>query len=55
MRESKLIDRILCLFKKTLTLHNVIILIKPVFNKYQNHHYCYNVFLENCSFQLPKT
>ena len=39
--------------EKTLTLHNVIILVKSVFNKNQNH-YCYNLFLEKCSFQLPK-
>ena len=33
--------------EKTLTLHNVIILIKPVFNKDQKS-YCYNIFLEKC-------
>ena len=33
--------------EKTLTLHNVIILIKSVFNKNQNH-YHYNIFLEKC-------
>ena len=33
--------------------HNVIIFIKPVFNKDQNH-YNYNIFLEKCSYQLPK-
>ena len=39
--------------EKTLTLHNVIILIKSVFNKNQNHYY-YNIFLEKCFYQLPK-
>ena len=34
-------------------LHYVIILIKLVFSKNQNH-YCYNIFLEKCSYQLPK-
>ena len=33
---------------KTLTLHNVIILITSVFNKDQSHYY-YNIFLEKCS------
>ena len=33
--------------ENTLTLHNVIILIKSVFNKDQNHYY-YNIFLEKC-------
>ena len=37
---------------KILTLH-VIILIKSVFNKCRNNCYC-NIFLENCSYQLPK-
>ena len=35
-----------------LTLH-VIILIKPVLNK-DKYHYCYNIFLEKCSYQLAK-
>ena len=34
--------------EKTLALHNVIILIKPVFNKNQNHS-CNNIFLDKCS------
>ena len=33
--------------EKILTLHNVIILIKSVLNKYQNQYY-YNIFLEKC-------
>ena len=38
--------------EKILTLHNVIILSKSVFNKSQNH--CnYNIFLEKFSYQLP--
>ena len=39
--------------EKTLTLHNVVILIKSVFNKDQNH-YCYYIFVERCSYQLIK-
>ena len=38
--------------EKTLTLHNVIILIKSVFNKTQNHYY-HNMFLEKDSYQVP--
>ena len=37
--------------EQTLTLCNVIILIKWVFNKDENHWY-YNIFLEKCSYQL---
>ena len=33
--------------EKILTLHNVIILVKSVLNKYQNQYY-YNIFLEKC-------
>ena len=39
------------LIQKTLTLHNVIILIKSVLYKKQSHHY-YNKFLYQCSYQL---
>ena len=39
--------------EKTLTLHNVIILIKSVLNKDKNHYY-YKIFLEKCSYQLAK-
>ena len=39
--------------ENTLILHNVIILIKSVFNKDQNHYY-YNLFLVKCSYQLVK-
>ena len=38
---------------KTLTLHNVVIFIKSVLNKDQNHYY-YNIFLEKCSCQVTK-
>ena len=37
--------------EKTMTLHNVIIIIKSVLNKDKNHYY-YNMFLEKCSYQL---
>ena len=40
--------------EKTLTLHNVIILIKLFLNKDKNH-YNYNIFLGKCSHQLGKT
>ena len=39
--------------EKTLTLHSVIILIKPVLNKEKNHYY-YKIFLEKCSYQLAE-
>ena len=39
--------------EKTLTLHNVIILIKSVFNKNQNHDY-YSIFLKKCLYQLAE-
>ena len=39
--------------EKTLTFHNVIIHIKSVWNKDQNHYY-YSIFLEKPSYQLPK-
>ena len=39
--------------EKILTLHNVIIFIKLVLNKDENHYY-YNIFLEKCSYQLAK-
>ena len=38
--------------EKTLALH-VLIHIKSVLNKDQNHYY-YNIFLKKCSFQLAK-
>ena len=36
-----------------LTLNNVIIHIKLVLNKDRNH-YCYKIYLEKLSYQLPK-
>ena len=39
--------------EKTLTLHNVMILVKSVFNKDKNNYY-YNMYLEKNSHQLPK-
>ena len=39
--------------EKTMTLHNVIILIKSVLNNDQIH-YCFNIFLEKCSYQLAR-
>ena len=36
--------------EKTWALHNVITLIKLVFDKDQNLYYC-NIFLENCSYK----
>ena len=39
------------LLEKTLTLHNVIILIRSVLNKDQNHYY-YDTFLEKYLYQL---
>ena len=39
--------------EKASTFQNVIIHIKLVWNKDQNH-YCYNMFLEKCSYQLSK-
>ena len=37
--------------EKAFTLHNVVILIKSIFNKDQNHYY-YTIFLEKCLYQL---
>ena len=39
--------------EETLTSSNVIILIKSIFNKDQNH-YHYNTFLEKYSYQLAE-
>ena len=41
------------LLAKTLTLHNVVILTKSVFNKNQSHYY-YNMILEKCLKRLAK-
>ena len=39
--------------EKTMTIHDVIILIKSDFNKDKNNYY-YNIFLEKASYELPK-
>ena len=39
--------------KKTVTYHNIIIHIKSVLNKDQNHYYC-NIFLEKCLYWLAR-
>ena len=39
--------------EKTLTLHNVMILIESLVNKNQNHYY-YNIFLERFLCQLAE-
>ena len=44
---------ILCIHKKILTLHNVIILIKSVLNKDKIHYY-YRIFVKKCLYQLVK-
>ena len=36
-----------------MTFHDVIILVKSVFNKDKNN-YNYNIFLEKASYKLPK-
>ena len=39
--------------EKISTLHNVITLIKSIFNKGHSHYY-YNIFVEKCSYQLAQ-
>ena len=39
--------------EKTLTLHNVVILIQSVLNRDKNRYY-YKILLEKCLFQLAK-
>ena len=39
--------------ERTLTLYYVVIFIKSIFNKNQNH-YHYNIFLEKCLYQLAE-
>ena len=48
--ESELIHIILYLYKKTLTFHNVIILIKSVVTENKNNYY-FNIFLEKGSYK----
>ena len=40
--------------EKRLTSHNVIIIIKLVLNKHQNHYYYSKMLLEKCWYQSPK-
>ena len=40
--------------EKILILQSVLIFIKLVLNKYQNHYYYYKIFLEKYSYQLAK-
>ena len=39
--------------EKTMTLRNVVILVKSVWNKDKSNYY-YNMFLEKASYELPK-
>ena len=39
--------------EKTMTFHNVIKLIKSLYNIDKNNYYCY-IFLEKTSYELPK-
>ena len=39
--------------EKIMTFHNVIILVKAVWNKDKNNYY-YNIYLEKVSYELPK-
>ena len=41
------------IFEKTMTFHDVIMLIKSVFNTDKNNYY-YNIFWEKASYELPK-
>ena len=53
MQKPKLIQMMIYLCKKHLTLHNINILTKSFLHKNQNHSY-YDIFLEKCSYQLAK-
>ena len=56
VKKSKLINVILCLWKKTLTFQIVTIFIKSVYNKDKNN-YCYDkyfYFQKKGSYDLPK-
>ena len=55
MQEPKLIHLVLCLYKKSMSFHNVITPIKSDFNKHKNYNYYYNAFLEKGSCELPKS
>ena len=47
------IDSYVLPLEKTLTLRNVVILIKSILNTNQNYYYS-NIFIEKCSYQLAK-
>ena len=53
MQRSKLIHMIFLPIQETLTFDDVIIHIKSVLNKGQNHYY-YNTFLEKCYYELDE-
>ena len=53
MKKSKLIHIIFLPLEKTLILHDLMILIKSVLDKNQNHYY-YNILSDKCSNQLSK-
>ena len=53
MQRSKLIHMIFLPIQETLTFDDVIIHIKSVLNKGQNHYYC-NTFLEKCYYELDE-
>ena len=53
MKKSKLIHIIFLPLEKTLILHDLMILIKSVLDKNQNHCY-YNILSDKCSNQLSK-
>ena len=53
MQSSKLISYDFLSLEKLISFHDVIILIKSVLDKDQNHHY-YNIFLEKCLYQSAK-
>ena len=39
--------------EKTMTFHNVMVVIKSVFNRDKSNYY-YNIFSEKASYELPK-
>ena len=53
MQSSKLISYDFLSLEKLISFHDVIILIKSVLDKDQNHHY-YNIFLEKSLYQSAK-
>ena len=53
LQKLKLIHTVLLPLEKVLTFHNVVILIKSVFNKDKNNHY-YDIFLEKGFYELTE-